>query len=449
MAAGPGAGPHRARRQGPGVADRGGAAPERAGVPVDGVDADLAHRRRRPAAAAARRPRRPGRCTAFRCSTPPTVNDRKALSDKSSTHTATGSTQRRVDEERRLLYVALTRAEDTLLLSGHHWGATEIQAARAVGVPLRDQGHHRAPRPPPASRAAWSSTGRPHPPTVSRTRCGTTSSRRCGRSTRWAARRGDVRARRARWCAAAMAGTDRRRPAVRRSDGWAADVDALLAERAARRRAAPGRRCPPQLSVSSAGRTRPRPRRRGAPADAAGCRPGRTRTPCWAPLSTTGCSGSTAPSGCSTSTTCPARSTRRRRATPRASPSCRTRSCASPWAARTPVDVEVPFEMVDRRHRGAGPHRRGVRRRRRRRDRRRLEDRRAARPTRRPAGTPRFSSRSTGWRGPALRGCPASPVRAAFHYVRSGRTVAPESLPEADELGGAARDPGPERCARS
>ena len=52
------------------------------------------------------------------------VNDRKLLSDKISEHKRRLD-QRRVDEERRLLYVALTRAEDTLLLSGHHWGASE------------------------------------------------------------------------------------------------------------------------------------------------------------------------------------------------------------------------------------------------------------------------------------------------------------------------------------
>ncbi|BBY28716.1 ATP-dependent helicase [Mycolicibacterium sediminis] len=55
------------------------------------------------------------------------VNDRKALSDKIDQHKRTLD-QRRRDEERRLLYVALTRAEDTLLLSGHHWGATESKS---------------------------------------------------------------------------------------------------------------------------------------------------------------------------------------------------------------------------------------------------------------------------------------------------------------------------------
>jgi DNA helicase-2/ATP-dependent DNA helicase PcrA len=35
-----------------------------------------------------------------------------------------------------------------------------------------------------------------------------------------------------------------------------------------------------------------------------------------------------------------------------------------------------------------------------------------------------------------LQGCPVSSVRAAFHYVRTGETVIPESLPDADELAG-------------
>ncbi|MDT5089644.1 MAG: ATP-dependent helicase UvrD/PcrA, partial [Mycobacterium sp.] len=54
------------------------------------------------------------------------VTDRKQLSDKISAHRAQLE-QRRIDEERRLLYVAITRCEDTLLLSGHHWAATGIK----------------------------------------------------------------------------------------------------------------------------------------------------------------------------------------------------------------------------------------------------------------------------------------------------------------------------------
>jgi ATP-dependent DNA helicase UvrD/PcrA len=34
----------------------------------------------------------------------------------------------------------------------------------------------------------------------------------------------------------------------------------------------------------------------------------------------------------------------------------------------------------------------------------------------------------------SLTGRPESEVRAAFHYVRGGRTVTPENLPGADEL---------------
>lgn len=49
-----------------------------------------------------------------------TVTHRKQLEDTINAHRAQLE-QRRVDEERRLLYVAITRAEDTLLVSGHHW----------------------------------------------------------------------------------------------------------------------------------------------------------------------------------------------------------------------------------------------------------------------------------------------------------------------------------------
>ena len=41
----------------------------------------------------------------------------------------------------------------------------------------------------------------------------------------------------------------------------------------------------------------------------------------------------------------------------------------------------------------------------------------------------------------ALRGCAPESVRAAFHYVRSGRTVSPESLPGEEELVALLADP--------
>jgi DNA helicase-2/ATP-dependent DNA helicase PcrA len=34
----------------------------------------------------------------------------------------------------------------------------------------------------------------------------------------------------------------------------------------------------------------------------------------------------------------------------------------------------------------------------------------------------------------ALHGCSTDAVRAAFHYVRTGRTVSPDPLPDADDL---------------
>jgi DNA helicase-2/ATP-dependent DNA helicase PcrA len=105
----------------------------------------------------------------------------------------------------------------------------------------------------------------------------------------------------------------------------------------------------------------------------------------------------------------------------------------SPWAARTPVAVEVPFEMaiggtvvrgridavfaepdggatvVDWKT-GEAP--RGSE---------------AARAAAMQLGVYRLA-----WA--ALSGCQESLVRTAFHYVRTGRTVVPQTLPGHDEL---------------
>ncbi|MGH3979191.1 MAG: 3'-5' exonuclease, partial [Pseudonocardiaceae bacterium] len=51
----------------------------------------------------------------------PPGGDQKELAEALLAHDAAFE-QRRLAEERRLLYVALTRAERTLLVSGHHWG---------------------------------------------------------------------------------------------------------------------------------------------------------------------------------------------------------------------------------------------------------------------------------------------------------------------------------------
>ena len=354
----PRADPDRARGQGAGVAGGGRAAPERTGVPVDGVDADVAHRRGRPAAAAARRPRHRLGAHGVPVLDTSDVNDRKRLSDKISEHKRRLD-QRRVDEERRLLYVALTRAEDTLLLSGHHWGASEAKPRGPSEFLCELKEIIERPRPPPVSRAAWSNTGRPRLPTVSRTRCATRLIEAVWPADPAGARRGDV---------------DRGAALVApRDDGRARDAaDGRRRLGRRRRRAArrarprapqrPRRRCP--RSCRSAAwwnsAATPTPRRNGC---AAGCRRGPTRMPCWAPHFTTGCSGSTAPSGCSTSTTCPARSTGSWRATTRRARRTAGRVRGVAVGGAHPVDVEVPFDMVIGGTGGAGPHRRGLRRR--------------------------------------------------------------------------------------
>jgi DNA helicase-2/ATP-dependent DNA helicase PcrA len=105
----------------------------------------------------------------------------------------------------------------------------------------------------------------------------------------------------------------------------------------------------------------------------------------------------------------------------------------SPWAARTPLDVEVPFDMMigGRVVRGRidavfTDDDGGVT----------VVDWKTGEP---PSTREELQHNSIqlavyrlAWA--RLQGCPLSSVRAAFHYVRSGRTVVPEELPDATSL---------------
>ena len=365
------------------------------------------------------------------------VTDRKQLSDKISTHRRQLE-QRRLDEERRLLYVAITRAEDTLLLSGHHWGATGIKprgpsdflvelkdiidssaaAGEACGVveqwapapadgdrnPLRDSVHE----------AMW-----PVDP---------------------AGGRGADVQRGAALVAAAMS-LDASPPTPEAdTEGWAADVDALLNERARAGRP-PALTLPTQVSVSSLVDlarepehavqrlmrrlpTRPDPHALLGSAFHEWVQRfyGAERLFDLADL----------PGAADTDTA-------QRDAEELAT--LQTAFLASPWAARTPVDVEVPFEMaigatvvrgrIDAVFADADGGATVV-------------DWKTGEPPRGPEATRQAAIQLGVYRlaWAALRGCPESLVRTAFHYVRTGVTVVPDALPDADELAELLAGPG-------
>ncbi len=354
------------------------------------------------------------------------VNDRKRLSDKISEHKRRLD-QRRIDEERRLLYVALTRAEDTLLLSGHHWGASEgkprgpseflcelkeiIDNSAEVGEPCGVV-EHWAPAP---------ADGEPNP-LRDRVIEAVWPADPAG------ARRGDV---------------DRGAALVRRAltgrleasaggpDDWAADVDALLAERG---RVASKRppTLPAALSVSSLVEL-------GRDPDAA-LRRLRRRVPVrpdpHALLGTAfhdwvqrfygaerlfdlddlpgAVDGQLA------------------REDAESLAELQAAFMASPWAARTPVDVEVPFDMVI----GATVVRGRIDAVFTDADGATVVDWKTGEPPDTPEATRHAAVQLAVYRlaWAALRGVPADTVRAAFHYVRSGQTVVPDSLPESEDL---------------
>jgi DNA helicase-2/ATP-dependent DNA helicase PcrA len=352
------------------------------------------------------------------------VNDRKILSDKIADH-KNKLEQRRVDEERRLLYVAVTRAEDTLLISGHHWGAAEskprgpseflceikaiLEDAAAAGRPCGEIGQwppepaagEQNPLRDNAIEAIWPVGAGPD---------------------------GDVR-RGAQLIGRAMAGE---LGAGIDTDGWAADVDALLAERDREPQVIPAE-LPGQVSVSTLvdlsrdpqaalQRLHRRLPQRPDPHALLG-----TAFHEWVQRffhaerlfdldDLPGAVDSEVGRGCAEELA-----------------GLQDAFVMSPWAARTPIEVEVPFDMVIGKTVVRG----------------RIDAVFADADgtatvvdwkTGEPPGTPEAKEQAAiqlavyrlAWA--ALRGCPPESVRAAFHYVRSGRTVRPEILPDAEEL---------------
>lgn len=362
------------------------------------------------------------------------INDRKVLSDKIADHKRSLE-QRRVDEERRLLYVAITRSEDTLLISGHHWGATEskprgpseflceikaiIEDAATQGRPCGEVEQWAAD--PPAGEvnplrdkvveAIWPSAP---------------------------ARAADVD-RGAALVAQALAGESGQEHGVVEdavdAEGWAADVDALLAERDRAPETVPIE-LPGQVSVSTLvelSRDRQAALRRlhrklpqrPDPHALLGNAfhewvqrffhserlfdlddlPG-------AVDSDSGRAGAAELS------------------------ELQDAFVMSPWAARTPIEVEVPFDMVIGRTRTTVVRGRidavfaqddGTTT---------VVDWKTGEPPATPEAMAQAAIQLAVYRlaWAALRGCPPESVRAAFHYVRSGQTVSPESLPGEDEL---------------
>ncbi|HUO39335.1 MAG TPA: PD-(D/E)XK nuclease family protein, partial [Mycobacterium sp.] len=350
------------------------------------------------------------------------VTNRKQLSDAIAEH-RDRLAQRRLDEERRLLYVAITRAQDTLLLSGHHWGPA---AAKPAGpsdflLELKDI-IDRAPEatpcgviehwaPPPADGAS-----NPLRDNVV--------------EAVWPAdplgdRRPDVERGAALVRAAAPTAADDD------PDGWASDVDALLAERAQSPISAEPV-VPQQISVSSlvelsrdpvAAATRLRRRLPARPDPNALLGNafhdwirrfyGGQRLFDLDDLPGAGEHGADA----------------------EALARLQEAFTASSWASRTPVDVEVPFEMAigDTVVRGridavfADPDGGTT-----------VVDWKTGEPPDTAEALQQAAVQLAVYRlaWATLHDCPPSSVRAAFHYVRTGRTVRPDTLPGVGELAG-------------
>jgi DNA helicase II / ATP-dependent DNA helicase PcrA len=356
------------------------------------------------------------------------VGDRKELTERLERHEQDFD-ERRLVEERRLFYVALTRAERTLLVSGHWWGESGAKP-RGPSELLTEVGE--VARRGAATLDAWADEpeeGAANPlAEVVRTQAWPVDPLGVRRE---AIEEGAslVRAARSRPAEGSVEAIEEEDP-----DGWAADVDVLLAERAAARQRHARVLLPPQLSVSQlvdlaadpdalARRLRrpvPRPpdprARRG------------TEFHAWVErwfAKTELLEFDELPGAADESPD----------ADDPASADLvelQERFTASRWASRTPVAVEVPFEtevegtlvrgridavftdpdggatVVDWKT-GAPPG-----------------------PEAMPALSVQLAAYRLAWA--ALSGTPVDRVRAALHYVRADRTVTPSDLLDAAGL---------------
>jgi DNA helicase-2/ATP-dependent DNA helicase PcrA len=351
------------------------------------------------------------------------VSGRKQLSDSINAHRRKLE-QRRVDEERRLLYVALTRAEDTLLLSGHHWGPS---AAKPSGpseflTQLKDIIDTSAAEGDPCGViehwAVAPADGDRNP------------LRDAVVEVQWPAdpvgsRRADVER------GAALVRAVAETPATHDHDpeGWVADVDALLAERA-QSDTPPSTALPPEISVSTlvevgrdpAGASQRLIRRLPVRPDPNALLGNAFHEWVQRFYSSERLFDLDDLPGAVDEATGDNRLAE-----------LQTAFTASPWASRTPVDVEVPFDMSfgDVVVRGridavfADPDG-GVT----------VVDWKTGEPPSSEGELRHAAVQLAVYRlaWAALHGCPPPAVRAAFHYVRTGRTVSPGTLPGADEL---------------
>ncbi|MDF2977543.1 MAG: UvrD/REP helicase, partial [Actinomycetospora sp.] len=362
--------------------------------------------------------------------------DRKEVAERLDAHERAFD-DRRLVEERRLFYVALTRAEHALLVSGHWWGETG-DTARGPSDLLTEVGELAAAgggrcgvvdtwAEPPAEDEANPLAAAVHEAPWPVDPLG---------SRRAAVDEGAAMVRAARRRRAEQAeGTESAEQAPD-ADGWAADIEVLLAERAAARDRHARVLLPPQLSVSQlvdlaadpdalARRLRrpvprpPDPRARRGTEFHAWLERWFSATELLEFDELPGAADDEAadaadPAGAADAT------------------ELRDRFTASRWATRTPVAVEVPFETEV-----AGTLVRG-----------RIDavfadpDGGATVVDWKTGGLPRddalpalavqLAAYRLAWA--SLSGLPVERVRAALHYVRHDRTVAPADLLDAAGL---------------